>query len=90
VRINNSVAKASSLVTPGDRISWKDPRQAREVQVVELLPRRVGAPEAAKAFIDHSAPLPPKEDSLPVRDRGSGRPEKRDRRDLDRLRGYEK
>ena len=92
VRVNGTVAKASSLVKVGDRVSWRDPVRAREVQVVALLPRRVGAPEAALAYVDFSPALPPKEDrgALPQRDRGAGRPEKKDRRELDRLRGFQK
>ena len=92
VRINNTVAKASSLVKVGDTVSWRDTLRNREVKVVELLPRRVGAPEAVKAYIDNSEPLPTKEErgALPLRDPGAGRPEKKDRRDLDRLRGFHK
>ena len=92
VRVNGAIAKASALVKPGDKVTWRDPLRPREVTVVELLPRRVGAPEAAKAFVDSSPALPTKAElgTLPVRDRGAGRPEKRDRRQLDHLRGYEK
>jgi len=92
VHLNNVAAKASSLVKVGDMVSWKDPLRVREVKVEALLPRRVGAPEAVTAYTDLSAPIPPKEErgSVPVRDRGAGRPEKRDRRDLDRLRGFQK
>ena len=92
VRLNGVLAKSSALVKPGDTVSWRDPARTREVKVVALLPRRVGAPEAVKAYIDNSEPLPTKEErgSLPVRDRGSGRPEKKERRDLDHLRGFQK
>jgi len=92
VRLNDVSAKASAQVKPGDVVSWRDPLRNREVKVVELLPRRVGAPEAVKAYVDSSEPLPTKEEqgSLPVRDRGAGRPEKKDRRDLDQLRGFHK
>jgi ribosome-associated heat shock protein Hsp15 len=53
------------------------------------LVKRVGAPIAQAAYEDHSPPPPPPEErlSLGVRDRGAGRPTKRDRRDIDRLRG---
>jgi len=52
--------------------------------------KRVGAPIAATAYIDHSPPPPPKEilAALPRRDRGAGRPTKKERRELDRLRGF--
>ncbi len=57
------------------------------VEVVRIIEKRVGAAIAADCLVDHSAPPPPKE-ALPLfdRDRGAGRPTKRDRRDLDRLR----
>ena len=48
-----------------------------------------GAPIAAECFVDHSPPTPV-DTPAPVaaqRERGSGRPTKRDRRQLDRLRG---
>jgi ribosome-associated heat shock protein Hsp15 len=48
----------------------------------------VGPPDAATCFIDRTPPPPP----VPVlrvfeRERGAGRPTKRDRRVIDRLRG---
>ena len=92
IHLNNLPAKASALVKVGDMVSWKDPLRTREVRVEALLPRRVGAPEAVKAYTDFSPPIPPKEErgSVPLRDRGTGRPEKRDRRELDHLLGYQK
>jgi len=92
VRLNGGIAKASALVKQGDTVSWRDSQRPREVRVVELLPRRVGAPEAVKAYVDLSPALPPVQErgTVPVRDRGAGRPEKKDRRNLDRLRGFQK
>ena len=92
VRVNDVVAKASAMVKPGDVLTWRDPLRARVVTVVELLPRRVSAVLAAAAFVDASPPVPAREEmgAVPVRDRGAGRPEKRDRRQLDQLRGFNK
>ena len=92
IRINGTVAKASSLVKPGDRITWRDGERPRDVEIVELLPRRVGAPLAIQAYTDFSPPAVPKEErgSVPTRDPGSGRPEKKQRRETDRLRGFQK
>ncbi|PZR52165.1 RNA-binding S4 domain-containing protein [Xylanimonas oleitrophica] len=89
VRVNGYPAKASASVKPGDRVTWRDPLRERDVEVVELLPKRVGAPLAVKAYVDHSPPVPPREERLAVgiRDRGAGRPTKRERREIDRLRG---
>jgi len=79
-------------VSVGDKITWRDAVRNREAEVVLLIPRRVNPTEAAKAYVDFSDPLPTKEEkgSLPIRDRGSGRPEKKQRRDLDQLRGFQK
>jgi len=92
VRVNDRVAKPAAALGIGDRVTWRDELRQRDVEVVQLLASRVGAALAADAYIDHSEPLPPKElrGTVPIRDRGAGRPEKRDRRDLDELRGYAK
>ena len=44
---------------------------------------------AAECYVDNSPPPPPREAVAPagIRDRGTGRPTKRDRRDMERLRG---
>ncbi|MDO5368613.1 MAG: RNA-binding S4 domain-containing protein, partial [Kocuria sp.] len=56
----------------------------------KLIVKRVGAPVAAQCYIDHSPPRPA-ELSVPVgrRDRGAGRPTKKDRREMERLRGLD-
>jgi ribosome-associated heat shock protein Hsp15 len=50
---------------------------------------RGSARVAARLFEDHSPPAPPRTRyaPLPFRPPGAGRPTKRERRDLDRLRG---
>lgn len=93
VYLNDVSAKPASQVKIGDRINWREPMREREVIVAELLPKRVGAPLAAGAYEDNSPPLPTREawtqDLLGVgmRDRGAGRPTKRERREIDELRG---
>ena len=47
---------------------------------------------AQAAYVDHSPPPPPRDEffgAFGTRERGAGRPTKRDRRELDRLRGGE-
>ncbi|RPF19645.1 RNA-binding S4 domain-containing protein [Myceligenerans xiligouense] len=89
VRINGKPAKPASHVAVGDRVTWRDALRGRDVEVVELVPKRVGAPLAVKAYLDHSEPLPTRveREAVGVRDRGTGRPTKRERREIDRLRG---
>jgi ribosome-associated heat shock protein Hsp15 len=89
VRVNGAVAKPSTAVKVGDRVTWRDTLRERDVEVLGLLPKRVAAPLAVQAYADHSPPVPPREERLAVgvRDRGTGRPTKRERREIDRLRG---
>lgn len=89
VKLNGESTKPAQQVVPGDTVRvWKDHRELI-YEVVATLRKRAGAPIARTCYIDHSPPPPPKEilASMPRRDRGAGRPTKRDRRELDRLRG---
>ena len=81
-------AKAASPVRAGDRVETRVADRSRIVEVVRLVSKRVSAPVAADCLIDHSPPPPPRESAVPAvsREPGSGRPTKRDRRNLDRLR----
>mgnify|MGYP002627989879 CR=1 FL=1 len=91
VKINGKAAKPSSAVKVGDRIEARLNQRERIADVVALVAKRVGAPVAVTCFVDRSPP-PPERDPLsppPIfeRERGAGRPTKRDRRQLDKLRG---
>jgi ribosome-associated heat shock protein Hsp15 len=87
VLVNDAPAKAATLVKVGDRIEARIHQRQRIVEVRQVVAKRVGAPVAAECLIDHSPPVPSR-DEVPVfqRERGAGRPTKRDRRQLDRLR----
>lgn len=88
VRVNGAPVKAAQSVTVGDTIRLRQPGRERILEVTGLLSKRVGAPEAVRHYIDHSPPPVPREMmAVPVRERGAGRPTKRDRRQMDRLRG---
>lgn len=88
VRVNGAPVKAAQSVTVGDTIRLRQPGRKRILEVTGLLSKRVGAPEAVRHYIDHSPPPVPREMmAVPVRERGAGRPTKRDRRQMDRLRG---
>ena len=90
VRIGGRIAKPAAEVVIGDRVEARTPGGDRTVEVSRLVSRRVGAPIAVDCYADHTPPAPPR-DSKParqaVRDPGAGRPTKRDRREIDRLRG---
>jgi ribosome-associated heat shock protein Hsp15 len=90
VRLNGDRAKAAALVRPGDEIRVRTSEGDRTVIVQRLLVKRVGAPVAQEAMIDRTPPPVPREERASVgeRDRGAGRPTKRDRREIERLRGH--
>lgn len=85
VRVNGTPAKAAAKVGPGDRVSARLQGRERVLEVVSPVGKRLGAALAAQCFTDHSLPPPTDEGGL-RRPRGAGRPTKRDRRQLDRLR----
>lgn len=87
VRVNGRPAKPATTVSPGDEVRARIGEVTRVVEVVRVIHKRVGAADAATCFLDRT-PKPPAVVSVPVaaRDRGAGRPTKRDRRMLDKLR----
>jgi ribosome-associated heat shock protein Hsp15 len=61
----------------------------RVVVVQRVITKRVGAPVAAGCYLDNSPPPPSREEAVAVaaRDRGAGRPTKRERRSIEKLIG---
>jgi len=91
VRVNGDRAKAAQPVRPGDELRVRIAGFDRILIVKLPITKRVGAALAAEAVDDRTPPPPPRELTafVPMRDRGAGRPTKRERRDLDKLRGRE-
>ncbi|MEU5429104.1 RNA-binding S4 domain-containing protein [Streptomyces olivoreticuli] len=89
VRVNGERAKPAQTVSPGDEVRLRLAGHERIVVVSRTIRKRVGAPVAAECYVDNSPPPPPPTAlaAVPVRDRGAGRPTKRDRRELERLQG---
>ncbi|MEU1255337.1 RNA-binding S4 domain-containing protein [Streptomyces chartreusis] len=89
VRVNGQNVKPSHTLRIGDEVRVRHENRERIVVVKRLIRKRVGAPVAAQCYVDNSPPPPPREAVAPagIRDRGTGRPTKRDRRDMERLRG---
>ncbi|ONM49014.1 RNA-binding S4 domain-containing protein [Nocardia donostiensis] len=89
VRVNGTTVKPAHTVHPGDEVRIRSGGIERIVIVERIITKRVGAPIAAQCLIDRSPPPPPREvlAAMPRRDRGSGRPTKRERRETDRLLG---
>ncbi|MEL4318648.1 RNA-binding S4 domain-containing protein [Leifsonia sp. YIM 134122] len=90
VRVNGERVKAAQSVRIGDEVRVRANGFDRIMVVQRIIVKRVGAEVAAAAMIDKTPPPPPREAvaSVPVRDRGAGRPTKRERRDLEELRGH--
>ena len=89
VTVNDERAKPAQSVRVGDIVRVRQDGDERILQVARLISKRVGAPVAAECYIDLTPPKPPKEERVltVVRDRGAGRPTKRDRRVIERLMG---
>lgn len=87
--MNGKAAKPSSPVQLGDRVEAYLHDRRRVVVVDRLITKRVGSAIALECYTDHSPPPPEREvtEAFAVRERGAGRPTKRDRRQIDRLRG---
>jgi len=89
VRVGGERAKAAQPVRIGDEVRARIGAAEHIVVVKRIIAKRVGASVAAECFTDNTpAPAPRESVALaPVRERGAGRPTKRERRDLERLRG---
>jgi ribosome-associated heat shock protein Hsp15 len=86
VLVNGSPAKPSTKVRAGDRVEARIAERDRVVEVVRPIESRVGAPAAATCYVDHSPPVVETHGPEIKVVRGEGRPGKRLRRELERLR----
>jgi ribosome-associated heat shock protein Hsp15 len=95
VLVNGEPAKPATKVDVGDTVEARRKDRVIVYRVVQPLEKRVGATPAAEAVEDLSPPMPRRREAdgpaaeavAGVRDRGTGRPTKRDRRRIERLRG---
>lgn len=92
VRVDDKLAKASQHVVTGQKVRLRKEQDEKLLEVVDpTLEKRVGAPLAQAAYIDRTPEKPPPINEMTgrvaVRDRGTGRPTKRDRRAIEKLRG---
>jgi ribosome-associated heat shock protein Hsp15 len=88
VKCNGETAKAAKVIHVGDHIEVKMRRDLKIVDVLALADKRGSAAVAQALYDDKSPPPPPREErDVAVRERGAGRPTKRERRRLISLRG---
>jgi ribosome-associated heat shock protein Hsp15 len=93
VKVNGIVAKASRELKIGDQIGFKVDQLNKQIEVTQLIHNRVNATLALDNYND----ITPKEEIERIemirqmkdekRDRGIGRPSKKDRRDIEKLKG---
>lgn len=91
VDVNDQSAKPARNVRPGDHIKVTLPQGRRRIlKVVALSDRRGAAPVARTLYDDLTPPEPPRVRLAPppFRPPGAGRPTKRERRTMDRLREW--
>jgi ribosome-associated heat shock protein Hsp15 len=88
VRVNNERVKPAQAIRVGDEVRLRQEGFERIVEVKRVVRKRVGAPVAAECLLDKSPPPPPREEVVVVarRERGAGRPTKRERRELEQFR----
>jgi ribosome-associated heat shock protein Hsp15 len=83
VTVNGARAKPAKPVRPGDLVEVSAPDLHRVMRVCALAARRGAAPEAQALYEDLTPPPEPREEPPVLRERGAGRPTKRDRRRID-------
>jgi ribosome-associated heat shock protein Hsp15 len=93
LRVNGShCTKAAQTVRPGDVLTFPQGRHVRVIRIEALGTRRGPAGEAATLYTDLDPPRPRASEEPPApatpgaREPGEGRPTKRERREIDRLR----
>ncbi|MEM6991212.1 MAG: RNA-binding S4 domain-containing protein [Myxococcota bacterium] len=89
VKVDGASVKAGKTVRVGDHIEVRCAGGLRMLEVAALGDRRGAATVARTLYVDHTPPPPPKDLTAPLvtRERGAGRPTKRELRDLRKLRG---
>jgi len=90
VDVDGHAAKPARALRAGDLVEVTLPRGRRKLKVVALGVRRGPASVARELYEDLTPPAPPREPGTPAEpawEKG-GRPTKRDRRRMERLRGW--
>ncbi|MGF1426710.1 RNA-binding S4 domain-containing protein [Kitasatospora sp. LaBMicrA B282] len=88
VRVNGERVKPAHSVKIGDEVRVRLDDWTRVVVVSRVISKRVGASVAVECYVDNSPPRPAAAlgpAPVALRDRGAGRPTKRDRRALEQL-----
>ena len=94
IKIEGESVKASYLLKVGQTIQMDRQGEKWTLKSVKLIEKRVGAPLAAECYEDLTPPEEKNKLLFPasfyeVRDKGIGRPTKRDRREIDKFKDIE-
>jgi ribosome-associated heat shock protein Hsp15 len=84
VKINGQRVKPAAPVKEGDVVEFYSGDRFRRV-VVQFVPEGNVSKEAARGMYVDESPAPPKIDLPMTREKGAGRPTKRDRREMENL-----
>jgi ribosome-associated heat shock protein Hsp15 len=89
VKVNGLRVKPAAVVKEGDLVEFYDSGDHYRRVVVQALPEGNVSKEAARTMYVDETPALQKTDIVKtiVRERGAGRPTKKDRRDIDKIRG---
>lgn len=92
VKINERSVKPAHEVAVGDKVQFRNPAGIKIYKVAALIQHRV-SPELAKSCFEDCSPPPEKNEKLssvfshfPQRERGAGRPTKKERREMNKWR----
>jgi len=86
VRVNaERITKPAFVVRAGDTLTFAQGNAIRVVEIVAPGQRRGPAPEAATLYLDKSPPKPDVDLAAVEKTPGAGRPTKKDRRAIDKL-----
>ena len=86
VKVNGQRVKPATVVQEGDVIEWFAGENLRRVVVQAVPPGQQSKESARTMYLDQSPPPAPREAVTVFRDRGAGRPTKKERRDIEKLR----
>lgn len=94
VKLDDEIIKAAHIVKIGERYTMAFPQGVKKIiEVIGIIDKRQSYEIAKANYIDHSPPIEKLERMPSVffmpnmqRDKGAGRPTKKDRRDMDNFR----
>ena len=86
VKVNGQRVKPATIVREGDVIEWFAGENLRLVVVQDVPPAQQSKEVARTMYIDQSPPPAPREEARVSRERGAGRPTKKERREIEKFR----